>query len=394
MTNICYAPFIHKYIHQKDYQKLCCMSTEHDIVPSHTNLEQHWQSDYYQDIRRKMLAGEKLDICVDCWSDEENGMTSDRQMYNEKYKELGSPKLDIVKGNEYGSPLDLDLRPSNLCNLKCRMCTPKNSSQLDKEQNKATYLKEIHGEAREDYTSGDVFDIDNLKFLSKNLSEKSVVKFLGGEPTIMPEVSNMLDLLVSSNPTINITTNCTNFNNQVMFDKLKQFQSVTAQLSIDGIGKPLEYIRAPIHWDKAKEVIKQWTNIANKTRIQFTLQALNLFNVYDFVYWVSKTSIPVDANNVYSNWAEINNLPVDIRHKEIERVLSINDKDVQRVLNDSHKSLRKCLEAHLNDTTIGSIHTLARTTKLFDMARKQHIKDYIPEVYSCIKAEYNENQYI
>ena len=154
------------------------------------------------------------------------------------------------------------------------------------------------------------------------------------------------------------------------------------------------FIKIKSLFTRNKEVIKQWTNIANKTRIQFTLQALNLFNVYDFVYWVSKTSIPVDANNVYSNWAEINNLPVDIRHKEIERVLCINDKDVQRVLNDSHKSLRKCLEAHLNDTTIGSIHTLARTTKLFDMARNQHIKDYIPEVYSCIKAEYNENQYI
>jgi len=242
---------------------------------------------------------------------------------------------------------------------------------------------------------------ENIEYLISGLTDNSDIKFLGGEPTIMPEVSLMLDKLINAGKTncnISLTTNCTNFNNQEMFDKLKKFKSVHAQLSIDGIGKPLEYIRAPLHWNKAQEVISQWIELTQIREIHFTLQALNLYNVYDFLFWLadfnkaidkSKITLPVEFYNIEGpDWAQVKNLPVDARHKEIERILSITDPYVIRLMNESPKPLTQCLDMLLNDHSEGNIWKLSRATKDYDTARKQHIKDYVPVIYSFIEDIY------
>jgi len=403
VSNICYAPFIHKYIHPNDGPRVCCTSSE--PLGEHTaeslDLEKHWRSDYYQSIRRRMLTGEKLDICRDCWTLERDGVESDRQMFKEKYKKHNSPKLDIVNGTEIGKPLDLDIRPSNLCNLKCRMCTPKYSSQLEKEQKKNPCLFKWNDPTAE--FSPNVMTEENIKYLISGLNSESDIKFLGGEPTIMPEVSQMLDRLIDAGKTdchISITTNCTNFNNQAMFDKLKKFKTIGTQLSIDGMGKTLEYIRSPLHWEKAQEVITQWVNITHERQIHFTLQALNLFNVYDFLFWAADYNKAIDEKIITMpvefyileapDWANIRNLPVDARHKEAERILNITDPYVVRLMNESMRPLQQCLETLLKDNTKGDLWKLTKATKDFDTARRQHIKDYVPIVYSFIEDIYKQ----
>jgi organic radical activating enzyme len=417
--NICYAPFIHNYIHPNDGPQLCC---ESGILNSkHTeeslDLENFWTSDYYQKVRQDMLDGKKLSACRSCWQLEEQGIESDRSMYNEKYKKHGSPELDVVAGTSIGKPVDFDIRPSNLCNLKCRMCTPSYSSQLDKEVKKNPFLKQPW------YNTGGVENFNimtdkNIDYLVTAINDESDLKFLGGEPTIMPEVSTILDKLIENNKTdchINLTTNCTNFNNQAMFDKLAKFESVSTQLSIDGMGKTLEYIRFPVNWKKAQEVMLQWVNITNHREIHFTLQSLNLFNVYDFLFWLadfnkkidstldkieyndngdSRIQIPVEFYNLEEpSWASIKHLPIEARHKEMERILSISDPYVIRLMNESRMPLVGCLKPLLEDDFRGLPHRLALSSKYFDHARKQHIKDYVPEIYNLIKRFYNEIPY-
>ena len=402
--NICYAPFIHQYIHPNDGPRVCCMS-EADLG-THTaeslDLAKYWQSDYYQDIRRRMSAGEKFDMCSECWKLEADGGDSDRLTFHDKYKANGSPKLDMVKGTEIGKPLDLDIRPSNLCNLKCRMCTPKYSSQLAKEQIKNPYLKKWNGGHSEE-DNADIMTEANIEFVTSGLTDDSDIKFLGGEPTIMPEVSQILDKLIFDGKTscnIHITTNCTNFNNQAMFDKLKKFRSVGAQLSIDGMGKTLEYIRSPLHWDKAQEVITQWVNITTDRQIHFTLQALNLFNVYDFLFWLadynkaideSIITLPVEFYNINTpDWSQIKNLPVDARHNEIKRILNITDPYVIRLMKESMRPATIVFEDLLKDSSEPDLWLISKATKDFDSARKQHIKDYVPIVYSFIDDIYDK----
>ena len=46
----------------------------------------------------------------------------------------------------------------------------------------------------------------------------------------------------------------------------------------------------------------------------------------------------------------------------------------------------------LEDDREYSLYLLAMNTKRFDKARRQHIKDFIPEIWEIIKEEYNAVQ--
>ena len=282
------------------------------------------------------------------------------------------------------------------------MCTPKYSSQLAKEQIKNPYLKKWNGGHSEE-DNADIMTEANIEFVTSGLTDDSDIKFLGGEPTIMPEVSQILDKLIFDRKTscnIHITTNCTNFNNQAMFDKLKKFRSVGAQLSIDGMGKTLEYIRSPLHWDKAQEVITQWVNITTDRQIHFTLQALNLFNVYDFLFWLADYNKAIDEsiitltvefyNIITPDWSQIKNLPVDARHNEIKRILNITDPYVIRLMKESMRPATIVFEDLLKDSSEPDLWLISKATKDFDSARKQHIKDYVSIVYSFIDDIYDK----
>ena len=186
----CTAPFAHMYVHKNEDIKMCCMTTEYKMASHSTeiDLEKRWKSDYYKNIRQQFLDGEEPAICTSCFTTEDMGGRSDRMNFNDRYPFL---KPNIETGNQYGSPIDLDIRPGNLCNLKCRMCGPESSSQLEKERLQHSEL--FKTSKLTVYKSDGIFSEKNLDFLLKNADKGDHIKFLGGEPTIMPEVSDILD---------------------------------------------------------------------------------------------------------------------------------------------------------------------------------------------------------
>ncbi len=129
----CPAPFVHMYVHKNEDNKLCCETMENEMAsPStETDLEKRWKSDYYKNIRQQFLDGEEPDICSKCFAIEKHNGISDRIWLNRIYQDILEPNIET--GNQYNSPIDLDIRPGNLCNLKCRMCGPESSSQIEKE---------------------------------------------------------------------------------------------------------------------------------------------------------------------------------------------------------------------------------------------------------------------
>ena len=88
-----------------------------------TPLEATSKQGYFEDIRQKMLAGEKLPECSKCWREEEHRGYS--------YRTLMEQRLKISDVNP-NAPFDLkylEIFFSNLCNLSCRMCDITQSSQ-------------------------------------------------------------------------------------------------------------------------------------------------------------------------------------------------------------------------------------------------------------------------
>ncbi len=382
MTNkvFCMAPFVHMYVTPTaPAEKICCQAKEHNADNLDWNLERRWSNTDYQRIRQQMTdspsiaQGEIAQMCSRCIEQESAGDSSDRTMFNEKYHDVIT---DVVHGNSLHSPLDLDLRPSNLCKLQCRVCHNGASSQIQKEIDKSSGLIDFMGDDIIVQANG--FTPDNMDFLLKNISSSDGsfrrIKFLGGEPTIMPEVHHILDILIEKKFTdvcCFITTNLTNVNTAFL-QKLEKFPNLAVHYSLDGIEKTLEYIRYPVKWDTIQKNIKTWQGVTDNTSINYTLQAYNVHNLGEFTQWANSTNIDYCINMVWSSWDNIYMLPYEYRKQHMG---SLNDNIIQHIL---------------RNTTEHRIHRFVRNTKILDQSRNQHISDYIPELWQLIKSEYNQ----
>lgn len=398
-SNFCVAPFVHMYVHGNEGPRVCCMSTEQTLVTDNTelDLEKRWSDSYYQDFRKKFLRNEKPDACVKCYELEEAGGKSDRMNFNDTYLKFIEP--DVETGNQYNAPIDLDVRPGNLCNLKCRMCGPVSSSQLEKE------IKENEGLlgpflGKSGIRKSDVLANEhNIEFLLQAVDKGDRIKFLGGEPTIMPEVDKFLDILIEReyfDVPLHFTTNCTN-NNKRFTDKLSKFNSIAFNYSIDGTDKVVEYIRTPVKFSTINTTVPIYNKIArfNKydseadVEISFTWQAYNFFNLYDTVVWAKGHGVPARPEVLrMPEWASIRSIPFKIRKPYLEYLITTfetwNDRYSKRVL--------PALRHALSDETEYHPKHLARATKRFDLARNQHIKDYVPQIWDIIQKDYNDLQ--
>ena len=390
INNICVAPFVHMYIHSNEGERICCMSTEETYVDNTTelNLEKRWTSSYYKDIRTKFLNNEQPDICDKCFSLERTGGTSDRMRFNNLYLEDLIPNVDT--GNQYNTPFDLDIRPGNLCNLRCRMCGPVSSSQLQKEAQENKSLYEIIGSG--EITSSDVLSREyNINYILENAEQSKRIKFLGGEPTIMPEVDKILDILIERElfeTPLHFTTNCTNGNKRFI-DKIQKFKNVSFNYSVDGVGKVVEYIRDPVKFNSINTNIQTYHNIAWYGQISYALQAYNFFNLLDTVKWSKSIGIVTRPEILRTpEWASYRSIPLNIRKKRLELMLKLPE----LTTGDHKDTVVPVLEQMLNDDIVYNVTKLARATKLYDKSRKQHIKDYIPEVWDFIKEDYNAIQ--
>ena len=400
----CPAPFVHFYVHSTERPKPCCNAHDYNIWKEKRvvrGLRDEWESYHYTDLRKRMIEGKSSEICKRCYDAESHGGNSDRLNFMKKYMEL-SPTLDInvETGNEYNTPLDLDLRPGNLCNLQCRMCGPATSSQLNKEvKNNQSLLGSVISTFNEENES--IWTSDrNLNFLLENIDKGKYIKFLGGEPTIMPEVDRIIDILIERGKTdidLFFTTNLTNTNKNFL-DKISNFKTILLNVSMDGIDKALEYIRHPVKWySLQKNLIKisQLSNVDKTIPISYTLQAYNIFDLEHTIRWAynrnkeNEVKVYVDPGIlVHPKYLSYNVLPKDVRDKAVENILKMPELQEQ----DRSNTIRARVEYILNDETKGDLKLFANATKRFDISRKQHIKDYIPELWEVIEKDYNDIQ--
>lgn len=349
-TPLCLAPFLgFYYAKTKNELRPCCDSAFPDKsykfkYESTQTWKDFWYSDYLKEIRAKLLDNKFHDICFKCKKLEEENIVVNRHTYNEVYKNLINKKIknaltfNIETGNNYHIPFFLDYRPSNLCNLKCRMCDPYNSSEIAKEVNKnfedyneifvnkhsKDIKKFLYKEIKKD-------NIVNLTLL-KNLK---VIKLLGGEPVIQPEV---LSILPSLEKDVNLifTTNAVNLSENFI-KNIKNIKNISFNISIDGIYESYEYIRYPARWDTTYNNIIKLVEMGYNVKIKFVIQLYNVFfikeiinfciynsNKYKLKYFFSK----VDQDYLSINLLNDNDLSLIIDTVKSIKVSSLHKKEI------------------------------------------------------------------
>ena len=214
--------------------------------------------------------------CNKCSINEYHGLPSYRNMFDSIV--TSAPGLQFV-----------DIRNTNLCNLKCRYCGPHFSSQWAEEFNKFTVIQ------HQDITDyKDILITDSLHWMY----------FTGGEPLINGEYWELLEELIDKGQAARISlmynTNLTTikYKDKNIIDIWHQFKNVKVLCSIDTIGKPLEYIRSGTSWTKIKLNLEQLVLASQNSNINITitpvLNVLNIWFIDELYKYASSNNIPIN----------------------------------------------------------------------------------------------------
>jgi MoaA/NifB/PqqE/SkfB family radical SAM enzyme len=294
----CMHPFTGLATREDGAIKACCRSHPVGFVDKQS-LEEIWNNDTMKRIRKQVLNDERPAECEPCFNLEDQGVVSLRQRHveariPEARINLYPDALDKLQ-EDYSMPFEIptiELKLNNLCNLKCRMCHPGDSTSWNdwdqveefykKDNNIIFHLVEENNLKNKPFL--DKFQ-DNPKWwysLEKLLPYFRRVEFAGGEPLMDPQHYRILDILApyGNNIEIKYATNLTMLgkSNRTVWEYWPKFKSVAVNVSIDGIDSSYEYIRGNASWPELINNIKQIQSIPNISRIvgAVTVQVSNV----------------------------------------------------------------------------------------------------------------------
>jgi organic radical activating enzyme len=252
-------------------------------------LDTIYNSNFYKNLRQKMLDGEYIPGCETCYSNEKYGRESRRLINNDLFSDQNFTDTQAELKIQY-----LDIRLGNQCNLKCRMCSPANSSMIEEEfiQNPLPVLDRFYLKNEiivKDWFETETFD-DNI---NPQISNLVTIYMTGGEPTLIKKNYDIMQRLIDtgqhSKVTLIINTNMTNTNYK-FYDLIKRFNKVIIQMSIDAIGDLATYIRYPTEFKVVDKTINDLLSLGNNITLRAgpVIQVLNLNKLVDmFEYFES-----------------------------------------------------------------------------------------------------------
>ncbi len=260
-------------------------------------IEEVWNSEHMRRTRLQMLEGIIPASCRKCFNEEQNGIVSKRQWETKVWEErLDIPSIVSKTADDGSLPVDIpyfDLRLGNVCQLKCIMCSPHDSSSWIKEW-KIQYPK--YNLVREDQGWDPSFDytwyqkgsfIDTMKSQVKNIKE---LYFAGGEPLMIPEHYKILEFMVDSGHAENCIIRY-NSNGLRLPPKLfalwEKFKEIRFNFSIDAYGDKNEYIRFPSKWNEIEANLRLLDETGPNVivNIASAVQLLNVPYMAEFADW-------------------------------------------------------------------------------------------------------------
>jgi MoaA/NifB/PqqE/SkfB family radical SAM enzyme len=263
------------------------------------SLAEVWNSDYMKSTRLQMLNDQIPTSCTKCFEEEAKGIVSKRQWETVIWKE----RLDIdavvnKTGTDGSLPVNIpyfDLRLGNLCQLKCIMCSPHDSSSWIKEW-KIQYPKYKTIELQRDQRWDNNFDytwykkssfLEDMRSQAHNIRE---LYFAGGEPLLIPEHYSILEFMVETGASKNCVLRYNSNGLELpekLFDLWNHFKEVKFNFSVDALGKRNDYIRYPSEWDNVVTNLKRLDDTPDNITVNIAcaVQLLNVLSIPDLVHW-------------------------------------------------------------------------------------------------------------
>lgn len=324
--------------------KICCRSQPIGWIQEQS-LEEVWNSDNMQLVRRQVLNGERPDVCKPCFDLEDQGVESLRQRHingvipEARINLYPDTPLQEIMPFEFPT---MEIKLNNLCNLKCRMCNPLDStSWQDWNEVKPFYEKENNFlvptvDKLVDRPGQYIGPFDNSEnwwaSFEKLLPYFRRVEFAGGEPLMDPQHYKILDMLkpYGHNIELKYATNGTTLGiskGRTIHDYWPNFRSIAVNVSLDGIHDVYNYIRGNSNFDQVEQNIKEIQSLPNISRVvgAFTAQAGNILQAAECIdYFINKMNIIFYSHRVsYPNCLSTQVLPNELKALAITKLLAV-----------------------------------------------------------------------
>ena len=260
-----------------------CPRSDYRWFQSDDEVNDFFNTDKQKEIRSDLYNGKRNSNCVDCYTAEDKGGMSYRKVLKKDYA-VDNASSTIIK-----SPKVLELKFSNLCNLKCVFCASVCSSLWEHElglPEQVTANQKVSAE----YMKKKIFS-----WLKENIKHVDSIMYLGGEPAIQPEFYEIVDLLTSNTPDwvgqkeLTFSTNTyypeahrERFETAIQ-KVLDAGHTVFPRISLDGVGDKQSYQRTNLRWDHFEKNMLSFLEKFNtstpgikKIRANIALNVLNL----------------------------------------------------------------------------------------------------------------------
>lgn len=340
-STICNLLWSHATVDVTGEVRPCCRFKELDYKLPHlsSGFKTAWTSDTFNDIRARMISGEKLPNCSKCWDQERATGKSLRTLYNERYP-------DAIEDHKVKF---LEIGFSTHCNLACRICSEQFSSKWFTIKNPSQSV-----------ALG--YDLD-LSWFDIDLSEINEIKIVGGEPMMARQHDDFLALLLKTTSHIKDVkltyyTNGTVLPSQKVIDYWKTVGEVVLNISIDGLGTDNDYQRPGSEWHVLDSNVEYYhaLDLPNlKIYSHSVITVLNLWKFHDFYDWHRRffweNYMGIDVPD-YPEHLALRNMPEELKEKARVYIA-----EHQREFPESHAKLilEKINQAPMQQTTLEEI---------------------------------------
>lgn len=362
----CLHPFTGLATREDGSVKACCRSHPVGNIQCQS-LEEIWNNNTMRRIRQQVLNDERPKECEPCFSLEDQGVESLRQRHingiipeariNLYPKALDNLQVDYTMPFEFPT---MEIKLNNLCNLKCRMCNPTDSTSW----NDWSQVEEFYDKEK-NFISDNVRKLNLIKkpyldkfednpnwwaSFEKLLPYFRRVEFAGGEPLMDPQHYRILDMLKPYGHQIEIkyATNGTTLGiskGRTVHDYWPHFKSVAVNVSIDGIGDSYSYVRGNGSWIEVVNNIKEIQTITNVSRIvgAVAVQVSNILILDQMIeLFLNELGIVFYTNMVkYPNVLSIQTLPTPLKEIAYDRLEAVKSKIPDYKMIKDHPMLLK-----------------------------------------------------
>ena len=290
MTKKCILPWIHLQADSDGSTRACCNTDKSKAEMGNILIETPiavWNNKNYIRLRSQMMNEIEPVECKPCYDSERLGLYSKRQRENEhwsRYSYLMDNAIAPFKIRH------LDIRFDNVCNFKCRYCSPWLSHSWASDYKKLGW--NIQTVSAINVNGPDLFNIikDNC------VDGLESVFFCGGEPLLMEEHLKLLQLLDSKQMYDTKLLYISNLSKLTYkgvdyIELWNKFNDVNLHFSLDCIGPKLEYIRCGAKWTEIEQNIRTVFEHKEKLKpkIGITVTMYNSSEVLDTVKFLTDT---------------------------------------------------------------------------------------------------------